>query len=454
MADSSFVRPWIALGCLVGAAELIVPWKLLGSDAYMALVAGRLVAQHGLPHADTLAVVTAGTPWVDQQWLGQLAIYGVWCLGGMFGAILFHALLVGSCAAMGARFAEKRGASMNALLLAAIGMVLVDSEYVILRAQSISMVLFAATLVLVRTGTRRAHLVWPVLALWANVHGGVLVGCAVVALRGVFDLTKKKMDGAIFVAGAIAAPFVTPYAREMPAYFARYASHVGATHELPVIEWLPPKDFTAYGMVAAVVALIVVPWIRKRERPDVFEAVVLVACAIAGLRAARNMVWFGVAVVAYGPALVDRVDAIRKLELRVVGAFAKLAPLALVAGVIRLALVPQASLERMYPTAALEPVRTAMKEHPEARLVASDIYADWILFRAPEIEGRIEIDARLELLTREEARDLGRFLFAGDTSIYPDAKLALISKKDHPRLAERLRAGVVWESGDALLAWR
>ncbi len=449
------MRRWIGIGCLVGAAELIVPWKLLGSDAYMALVGGRLVARHGLPHADTLAVVTAGTAWVDQQWLGQLAIYGAWSLGGLFAAILFHALLVGASAAVGAAFAEKRGARANALLLAAIGMVLVDSEYVILRAQSISMVLFAATLVLMKSETRRAHFVWPVLVLWANVHGGVLVGCAVVALRGVFDLAKKKWDGAIFVAGALAAPFVTPYAREMPAYFARYASHVGSTHEFPVIEWLPPRgDFTAYGMVAAVVALIVVPWIRKRERPDAFEAVVLVACAIAGMRAARNMVWFGVALVAYAPALVDRVQVIRERELRVVTGFAKLAPLALVAGLVRLAFLPQASLERMYPTGALEPLRAAMKEHPEARLVASDIFADWVLFRAPETEGRIELDARLELLTRQQAHDLGRFLFAGDTSIYPDAQLALVSKKDHPRLAERLRGNVVWESGDALLVWR
>ena len=448
------MRRWVAVGCLVGAAELIAPWKLLGSDAYMALVGGRLVARHGLPHVDTLAVVTSGTPWVDQQWLGQLAIYGAWCLGGLFGAILFHTLLVGGTAAVGAAFAEKRGASMNAMALAAIAMVLVDSEYVIVRAQSISMVLFAATLVLMRNETRRAHFVWPLLALWANVHGGVLVGCAIVALRGVFDLAKKKIEGAVFVLGAMAAPFATPYAREMPAYFTRYASHVGATSEFPVIEWLPPKgDFTAYGLAVAVVALIVVPWVRKREKPEWFEAIVLVACAAAGLRAARNMVWFGVALVAYAPALVDRVAAIR-IERPIVARVMKLAPIALLVGLVRLALLSQASLERMYPTGALEPLRAAMKEHPEAHLIASDFLADWVLFRAPETEGRIEIDARLELLGREQARDLGRLLFAGDTSLYPDAQLALISK-DHARLVEHLRGKqVVWESGDAILVWR
>jgi hypothetical protein len=364
-------------------------------------------------------------------------------------------LLVGGTAAIGSAFANKRGASMNAILVAAIAMVLIDSEYVIVRAQSISMVLFAATLVLMRQETRRAHFVWPILALWANVHGGVLVGCAVVGLRGIFDLAKKKLEGAIFIAGAIAAPFATPYAPQMPEYFTRYASHVGATSEFPVIEWLPPKgDFTSYGLVAVVIALIVVPWIRKRERPALFEAIVLVACGIAGLRAARNMVWFGVALVAYGPALVDRVEVVGKLVLPIVSRFVKLAPIALAAGIVRLALLSQASLERTYPTGALEPLRAAMKEHPETHVVASDFLADWVLFRAPETEGRIEIDARLELLGREQARDLGRFLFGGDTSLYPDAHLALISK-DHARLFERVHGNkVVWESGDAILVWR
>jgi hypothetical protein len=41
-------------------------------DSWLALVAGREIAKHGLPAHDTLAVVTLGRRWVDQQWLGQL----------------------------------------------------------------------------------------------------------------------------------------------------------------------------------------------------------------------------------------------------------------------------------------------------------------------------------------------------------------------------------------------
>ncbi len=454
------------MGALVGAAELAVPYKLMGSDAYMALVCGRLVAREGLPHRDSLAAATAGKAWVDQQWLGQLALWAVERLGGPWLLVCVHALVVGAAAAIAARFADKRGAGVNAILLGAIGMILIDSSYVILRAQTFSMVAFAGLLVLLRDDLdaprKRVHFVWPILALWANVHAAVVIGSGLVVLRAAFDFAQKRFArGALLCAGAVAAPFATPYALEMPAYFRTYAAHLGASHEFPVIEWLPPKDdFVTFGIVALVLGLVFVPWIRRRERPPAFESIVLVACAIAGLRAARHMVWFGIAVAAYAPLLLARVPAIQAREIRVVAWVVRLAPVVLLAGLVRLALIPRGGFERMYPVGALEPLRAAMGAEPAARVITSDVLADWVLWRAPELEGRVELDSRLELLDREQARDLGRFLFArpGFRALYPDAPIALVSKKDHAALASGLRAEpgakVLWEGADALLVRR
>ncbi len=33
--------------------------------------------EHGLPRRDTLTIVSEGRHWIDQQWLGQLALYGL-----------------------------------------------------------------------------------------------------------------------------------------------------------------------------------------------------------------------------------------------------------------------------------------------------------------------------------------------------------------------------------------
>src|SRR5262249_46642745 len=51
------------------------------SDTWLSLLAGRLVAHHGLPHKDTLDAITAGRRWVDQQWLAHLTLYGLWAAG-------------------------------------------------------------------------------------------------------------------------------------------------------------------------------------------------------------------------------------------------------------------------------------------------------------------------------------------------------------------------------------
>ena len=78
------VTPFVArealpLAALMLQAALVVavlPFTVV-QDTWLALVAGREVAGSGLPSTDTLTVLGAGAEWVDQQWLGQLALYGV-----------------------------------------------------------------------------------------------------------------------------------------------------------------------------------------------------------------------------------------------------------------------------------------------------------------------------------------------------------------------------------------
>src|ERR1700690_2984666 len=54
----------------------------IAQDAWYTLLGGRLVARSGIPHHNTLTILAHGHTWIDQQWLGQLAFYGLWALGG------------------------------------------------------------------------------------------------------------------------------------------------------------------------------------------------------------------------------------------------------------------------------------------------------------------------------------------------------------------------------------
>ena len=471
-------RAWVAVASVVVVALLIAPHRSLSTDAYLSLVCGREVVQHGLPHVDSLTAVSAGKPWVDQQWLGQALIYAAYRAGGLQLALALHVLFAGAAAAICAWYAERRGASAAAVFVAGLAAFAVEGAFLTLRPQMFSLVAFAALLALLgddlAAPSRKVFLVWPILALWANLHGVMVVGVALVGLRALFDVagglrsrTPRQVGrGALLGAVAAVTPFCSPYARELPGYFARIGHLQDASRQLPIVEWLRPtlkNDWAFYLILVVFVVPLVVVWIRRKVGPGLFQAIVLGVTGVASLRAGRHMIWFGLALAAYGPVLFDGINVVREGPVihRVARLVARVGPIVVVAALARLALTSEARLERYRPAAALAPLRDALaREPPSARVVTSDTLSDWLLWHAPELAGRVEFDVRFELYDDEQARELDTFLFAGTgyRELYPDAPIALVSKESHPALAKGLReapgAVVLWEDEDAVLLRR
>src|SRR5262249_12450288 len=71
-----------AVGLYSVAMALRMP-AFVSQDTWYALVGGREVLHHGLPHLDSLTYFTAGKHWVDQQWLAQALMYALYSAGGM-----------------------------------------------------------------------------------------------------------------------------------------------------------------------------------------------------------------------------------------------------------------------------------------------------------------------------------------------------------------------------------
>jgi hypothetical protein len=69
-------RQALSVTCLATLAGLLLRMapSHFNQDTWLALVDGRYVVQHGIPRADSLAVLTSGTRWIDQQWLAQVAV--------------------------------------------------------------------------------------------------------------------------------------------------------------------------------------------------------------------------------------------------------------------------------------------------------------------------------------------------------------------------------------------
>lgn len=405
------------VGIVVGAVLIRLPEELQ-QDGWLTLVAGREIAWHGLPHVDTLTAWTRGVKWTDQQWLAQLIFYWLAHLGGIKLALLVHALLVSSAFALAVVVARLRGGSARATsLIAAVALFPVVMGSWQMRAQSFAFPLYVLLLWLLssdsRSPNRRIFLAAPLLALWANVHGSVVLASVLVAIYGLmlcfesrdlFGKTRRR-TGLLLIALAVVAPFLSPYGLSLLDYYKSTLFNAGFS--ALVVEWgaATPSLMTAPFYLLAFGTF----WLfgRHGRRLNRFEQLALLITLIAALHAMRNMSWFAFTALVSLPvmlteALPDGYQPFSRLRLVV--------PAIVCASAAGLALVvlakPSSWFERDFPAVALSRIENVAARYPASRIYADEHYADWLLWKDPSLRGRVAYDARLELLSNRQLVDL------------------------------------------------
>src|ERR1051326_1755855 len=118
LAREPFVVFVLALDALVLAIRL--PELFVGSDTWLSLVGGRQVWNSWLPGHDTLTIWPHGAKWVDQQWLGQLLMYGLHAAGGMRLVLLVHVALLVGAFALALGFAGRSGATSRSVAVVGV----------------------------------------------------------------------------------------------------------------------------------------------------------------------------------------------------------------------------------------------------------------------------------------------------------------------------------------------
>src|SRR5919197_3803460 len=207
-----------------------LPGELL-SDSWLVILGGREVVQHGLPHHDALAIWTHGREWVDQQWLAQLAFYGLYAVGGIKLALAAHATAAGSAFVVALAAARWRGGSTRAvcwLALPSIFLLIWGSWNA--RAQSFALVLYVVLLWLLladaRKQSRRVFFVLPLPAPRAKLPRTALPRAGLLALWGLtYALERRQtprrnwLPRAAALCLAPACLFASPYAADLPGYY-------------------------------------------------------------------------------------------------------------------------------------------------------------------------------------------------------------------------------------------
>lgn len=398
-------------------------WMQVAADSWLNLVGGREIIHHGFPHHDVLAVLSHGQQWIDEQWLSNLVFYGLYSVGGM--ALVAHVnvfIFVGSVA-LAFVIARRRGAT--ALSVSVCGLSVVLMAHAFIRAEVLVQPLFVALVTLLavesRRPTRRVFLSFPILVVWANLHGSVLIGACLVALLGATEaaaLVRSRVvsrSGIGRAATLLTLPwlcvFASPYGFDLIAYYRATAGNPEFSKFLA--EWRPPAPVTVWGFALILTLTLAAFLIVRRPRGlTLFELGTLLITLLAAITAARSIVWFTYAGVLILPQLMERKrgSGLAPRTREFLGAAALVASVGAAIVVGRSLVSPPAAVAHETRRPALQSVMQVLRADPKARVFASYDLADWLLFRVPETRGRIAYDGRWEILAPHEMARLVRYL--------------------------------------------
>jgi hypothetical protein len=429
-------------------------------DTWLTLSGGRDIVEHGLPWHERLTVLNHGVPWVDQQWLGKIFLFEVTRVSGLRLLLFVHVAFVVGALALAITVARRRGATDASVFWVALTTIVVAPWAWQLRVQSLAYVFFVAVVVLLseaRSGiTRKTWLVLPVLAVWANVHGSVTLGVGLTVLAALLHLRRQPLVGVALAGAASATLLVSPYGVHLLDYYRTLLLNPTLSHYIN--EWQP----ATYPVALPFFAIAFATTVLAARNPNVltsFEKLALLATGVVSLMAIRGIVWFALAVLLIVPKVLDA-ERTRPMPsslslLRTVAVVC--CAMAVFIATTSLMHLP-GELARAYPAAAANAVAGGAMRDPSARVFASERYANWLLWREPDLAGRLVYDVRFELFSARQFKDLALFHSGLGARITAGARLLMLDVTTDDRAAAELRSGpgtnVLFEDENAIVLAR
>jgi len=214
--------PWLA-GLLAYAVVAVAPQVLNDGDSWWHVTAGGWMLDHRrVLVADVFSYTFAGRPWHAHEWLAEALMAAVFRADGWSGVVLLYAAAAGSAAAILARQLGRDlgGLALALVLLLALGCM---APSLLARPHLLALPLLAAWtagLVQARDAGRAPPLPLAlVMAAWANLHGGYVLGLALIgpfALEALVEAppalrVSTARAWTAFAAASLAACLVTPF---------------------------------------------------------------------------------------------------------------------------------------------------------------------------------------------------------------------------------------------------
>src|SRR4051794_34740191 len=157
---------------------------LRDQDTLWQIKVGQWIIDHGaMPYTDVYSFTRFGEPWISSSWLSQVLYATVYASLDWAGPVILTSLAVGATVAIFIYLLDPYLDPTPAMLLVTLAL-LMSGTHFLARPHMLALpVMLAFVGGLMAAADRRDHPSWlllPVMALWANLHGGFVLGLALI----------------------------------------------------------------------------------------------------------------------------------------------------------------------------------------------------------------------------------------------------------------------------------
>ncbi|AMW05836.1 hypothetical protein GEMMAAP_15640 [Gemmatimonas phototrophica] len=447
---------YITMACVLLFVLLRIPLFVWG-DTWFNLVLGREVAESGMITSNRTTAVGWGMPVVDVQWFAHYLFFVVEGVVGIAGVIVAGAALVAASFMWGAHFSVRHRATAGRTLLVTLTAFAAMGAQVVLRAQTLAypfLLLFPAMLWLdSRHASKRTWWLVPAAALWANLHGSVLLapifaGALLVGRQLDRLRAGQGIDGraaardAVLAVTLAAAVFATPYGADVLQYYRNTAGN--PVFRDFITEWYPLWSNGDVGGIAFLAMVVTALW-HARAKTDAYTMLMLAGLGVMFATSIRHATPLALASLVLLPRVLDEAlgqnfplefSQIRSAAARVVLA---------IASALFLVGLPLLALDKQrlaQPTALV--ARVAAAAVPGQCILVDEQQADRFLWYFPRLKGIVAHDVRVETLPAEYLRALGRAYanatLAASDQWFREFHVIVMDARMHPELIAELHA--------------
>ncbi len=270
-----------------------------------------MLRTHSITRVDPFSITMGGQTWYAWEWLYDVAIAGIHHWMGLNGVVFFTAVIIALTFALTLRLCLRRGAGLPiaAILLAlSLG---VSMIHLFARPHVLSwlftviwfQILDSSESVNDAAGRRRLWYLPVLMLLWANLHGGFVLGFALLGLyllsaairhyrcespadKG--SLAQHMRILGMVTAVSLVASLINPYGYELHLHVYRYLTSRWLMNHID--EFLSPNFHgVAQQCFVAILLITIVALAGARSKPSLSRVFVLLLATYSGLYAARSL---------------------------------------------------------------------------------------------------------------------------------------------------------------------